>query len=214
MGCGSILGDLFYLADSLLESQRTQLPPQMEYRGGNKGLHAQLYQRYGQGLINEEVFNAFRKLEDRGALRPADLAVHQGKSPLRRSPRKGDSELQNTLRGVHSRLTQLAETRANSNKVLQDLEARLANLDKAAAQKEQKARQAVGENDEDLARRRLSEKTDLLKNHARLDAQAQALREDLIRLDHLRSQLESKAAELEAMCSREEVANFGDDSVI
>ena len=135
------------------------------------------------------------------------MAVHRAKVS-RRATRKVDPEVQNALRGVHSRLTQLAETRANSEKVLKDLETRLASLDEVVAAKKQKARQAIGENNEDIARRHLSEKTDLIENHARLAAQAQALREDLARLAHLRTQLEIKAVELEAVRSREEMANI------
>lgn len=207
MGCGSILGDLFYLADSLLEGPRTQIPPQIDFRGGNEGLYAQLYRMYGQGQINDDIFNALRVLAAEGNLRPADLAVHRTKTS-RRVTYKADSEVQNALRGVHSRLTQLAETRANSEKVLQDLETRIADLDEAVSAREQNARQAVGENNEDIARRHLSEKNDLADNHARLAAQAQALREDLARLDHLRTQLETKAVELDAVRTREEMANI------
>ncbi len=207
MGCGSLLGDLFYLTDLLLENPRVQHPPQIEYRGGNEGLHAQLYRMYGEGLIGGEVFNALRVLSDRGELRPVDLAVHRANA-RRRPTRRADTEVQNALRGVHLRLTQLTETRATSEKVLADLESRLANLDQGVVAKEQKARQAVGENDEDKARRRLTEKADLAGSHARLAAQAQALREDLARLDHLRDQLENKAAELEAVRAREELAGI------
>lgn len=202
------MGDLFYLADSLLEGPNTQIPLQIDFRGGNEGLHAQLYRMYGQGQINEEVFDALRKLDDRGVLRSADLAVHRVKFQSHRSSRKINSELQNSLHGVHSRLRQLAETRDNTKKVLHDLETRLANLEKLMVAKEQKARQAISEDNENMARQSLSEKTDLIKNHSQLDAQAQALRKDLARLDHLRTQLETKAAELEAVHTREEMANI------
>jgi hypothetical protein len=207
MGCGSILGDLFYLADSLLESPRTQFPPQIDYRGGNEGLHAQLYQMYGQGLINDEVFNALRVLAGEGKLRPADLAVHRANA-RRRPPRKADSEVQNALRGLHLRLVQLTAARTSSEKVLADMEARLANLDQGVIAKERNARQAVGENDEDTARRRLTEKIDLAGSHAQLAVQEHALREELARLDHLRTQLETKVAELEAVSAREELAEI------
>ena len=207
MGCGSLLGDLFYMADSLLEKPRVQPLYQIEYRGGNEGLHAQLYRMYGEGVIGEDVFNALRVVADRGELRPADLAVHRANARQRLTLRAG-SEVQNALRGVHMRLTKLIETRTTSEKILADLEARLANLDKGVASKEQNARQAVSENDEDTARRRLTEKADLVASQTRLFAQVQALREDLARLDHLRTQLETIAAELEAVNARSEMVNF------
>ena len=207
MGCGSLLGDLFYMADSLLEKPRVQPLHQIEYRGGNEGLHAQLYRMYGEGVIGEDVFNALRVVADRGELRPADLAVHRANARQRLTLRAG-SEVQNALRGVHMRLTKIIETRTTSEKILADLEARLANLDKGVASKEQNARQAVSENDEDTARRRLTEKADLVASQIRLFAQVQALREDLARLDHLRTQLETIAAELEAVNARSEMVNF------
>ena len=207
MGCGSLLGDLFYMADSLLEKPRVQPLHPIEYRGGNEGLHAQLYRMYGEGVIGEDVFNALRVVADRGELRPADLAVHRVKVSHRPiSPT--DRETQNALIGIQSRLAQLERTRGDSQKVLVDLETRLANLDKGAAIKEQKARLAVGENDEDTARQRLTEKADLASSHSRLAAQAEALREDLARLDHLRTRLETKAAELEAVRAREDLAKI------
>lgn len=207
MGCGSILGDLFYLTDSLLEDPRSQLPPQIDYRGGEQGLQAQLYRMYGEGVISEEVFNVLRLLADKGKLRPADLAVHQvnATQPINR---KTDSEVHNAIRGVRSRLAQLAETRSNSEKVLKELETRLTKLDNEVDTKEQNARQAVGKNNEDTARQRLTEKADLAGSHSRLAAQAEALREDLIRLNHLRIQLETKAAELEAVRAREELSKI------
>ena len=207
MSCGSILGDLFYLTDSLLGGSRNQAPPHVEYRGGSEELHAQLYQMYGQGLINEEAFNALRVLAADGKLRPADLAVHRIKVN-RHASRIVNSELQNVLRGIQSRLTQLRETRAYSEEVLHDLEARIADLDEAVFAREQNARQAVGENDEVVARRYLSEKTDLIKNRAQLASQEKALRDDLVRLDHLRTQLETRAVELGAVRTREELANI------
>ncbi len=205
MGCGSLLGDLFYLADSLLENPHVQHSPQINYQGGEEGLHAQLYWMYGEGVISEEIFIALRLLADGGKLRPADLAVHRA-NVRRRLNRKADSEVQNALRGVRSRLMQLTEIRSNSEKVLKDLETRLAKLDKVVATKEQKARQAVGKNNEDAARQRLTEKVDLAGSYSRLAAQAQALRDDLARLDHLCTQLETKAAELEAVRAREELS--------
>jgi hypothetical protein len=162
---------------------------------------------YGQGLINEEAFNALRVLAADGKLRPADLAVHRIKVN-RHASRIVNSELQNVLRGIQSRLTQLRETRAYSEEVLHDLEARIADLDEAVFAREQNARQAVGENDEVVARRYLSEKTDLIKNRAQLASQEKALRDDLVRLDHLRTQLETRAVELGAVRTREELANI------
>lgn len=206
MGCGSVLGDLFYLADSFIQRESgnawrvasdatftaSRTPPD--------DLRAQLYQMYGEGQISEEVFTALRNLADRGQLRPADIAVHRARAQ-HRSVRDGDPVTANALRGIRSRLTQLAQVRAASEKVLADLEARLADIDQRMDNKEQAARESV-ERDEESARQRLAEKAELSLSRDRLAAQAQALRADLSRLDDLRSQLEAKSVELEALQAR------------
>jgi hypothetical protein len=204
MGCGSPLGDLFCLADTLLyHTYDSPLP--LSGRGidgeNNNPLRAQLYQMYGEGQISEEVFTALRLLADRGQLRPADLAVHRARVQNHSSVGKGDPVTANVLRGIRLRLTQLAQARAASEKVLADLEAQLLDLDQRAADKEQAARELV-ERDEESARQRLTEKAELGRSRERLQAQAQALRADLSRLDDLHAQLEAKSLELEAVQAR------------
>ncbi|MBI3359709.1 MAG: hypothetical protein HY023_01195 [Chloroflexi bacterium] len=213
MGCGSPLGDLFYLADGLL--YRVSSDEWRVSAGATPGarhpshatrhtLRAELYQMYGDGQIDEDVFTALRALADRGQLRPVDLAVHRARA--RRAfvdTGRGDVEITNALRGLHSRLGQLAQARAASEKVLADLEARVAGLDERIVGKEQAARDALATgSDDDVVRRPLTEKTDLAASRDRLAQQAEALRADLARLDDLRAQLEAKAAELEAVQAR------------
>lgn len=197
MGCGSPLGDLFYLADSLLDPHLIPSPEAGEGTGGEVDLRAQLYRMFGEGQINEEVFTALRLLADRGQLRPADLAVHRA-GAQHRSVEHVDPVTANALRGIRSRLTQLAQVRSSSEKVLADLEARLMDIDQRVAGKEQAARKIV-ERDEESARQHLAEKAELGQSRYRLAAQAQTLRADLSRLDDLRAQLEAKSLELETM---------------
>ena len=204
MSCGSPLGDLFYLADALLSRPSdtpSSLHPSPIGRGeGGEGLRAQLYQLYGEGQISEEVFTALRTLAEHSQLRPADLAVHRARS-RGTSSGSGDPVMANALKGVRSRLTQLGQTRASSERVLNDLESRLAGLEDRVAAKDQSARQAVGRDDE-AARQRLAEKMELIESRERLATQAVALKADLSRLDDLCAQLETKAAELEAAQAR------------
>ena len=217
MGCGSPLGDLFYLADSLLYAPPGfTTPPLLQNfatareRGPGVGFHAQLYEMYGEGRITEEVFTALRALADKGQLRPADLAVHRARpasgifDAQHRPAGRDDPAVTNARRGLHSRLAQLARARAASDKVLADLGVRLAGRDERAVGKEQAARDAltVGQ-DETAARQRLAEKAELTRSRDRLAQQADALRADLARLDDLRAQLEAKAAELEAVQARD-----------
>lgn len=200
-GCGSPLGDLFYLADSLLVPQPSFLSPTLgEGQGVRADLRAQLYQMYGEGQISEEVFTALRTLADRGQLRSADLAVHRARAQ-QRPARRDDPVTANVLRGIRSRLAQLEQARTASERVLTDLETRLADIDQRTVAKEQAAREMI-EHDEESARQRLAEKAELSLSRDRLAAQGQALRTDLSRLDDLRTQLEAKSIELEAVQAR------------
>lgn len=223
MGCGSPLGDLFYLADSLLyrvsgEEWRVPRAASFVTRHPSPVTHhsalvTQLYQMYGEGQITEEVFTALRALADTGQLRPADLAVHRARpasgifDARQRPVERGDVEVTNALRGIRSRLAQLSQARAASEKVLADLEARLAGLGERAVGKEQAARDALtfGQ-DETVARQRLTEKAEFARSRDRLAAQAEALRADLARLEDLRTQLEARAAELEVVQARRRLA--------
>ena len=206
MGCGSVLGDLFYLADSLLDREAAngwRVNNEAAYSVRHtppEGLRARLYRMYGDGKLSEEVFTALRTLAERGQLRPADLAVHRARAGQRPAERD-DPSTANALRGVRSRLAQLAQARAASEKVLADLEIRLSDIDQRVAGKEQVAREIIA-SDEGSARQRLAEKVELAGSRDRLAAQARALREDLNRLDDLRAQLEAKAMELEALQAR------------
>ncbi|HLE29154.1 MAG TPA: hypothetical protein VI793_13600 [Anaerolineales bacterium] len=207
MSCGSPLGDLFYLADRLLYPHPDIAAPLPSHtslmaEGPGVGVRAALYRMYGEGQISEEVFTALRTLADRDQLRPADLAVHRARA-RRRPDGHSDVEAMNALRGIRSRLAHLAQARAASEKVLANMEARVAGLGERIVGKEQAARDAVAvESDETAARSRLAEKAEFASSRDRLAAQAQALRADLARLDDLRAQLEAKAAELEAIQAR------------
>jgi chromosome segregation ATPase len=210
MGCGSPLGDLFYLADALIAGSFSgqavlyaSAPTEWAWgvEGNSQGdLRARLYRMYGEGQISEEVFHALRALAERDQLRSADLAVHLARSRHSMSER-GDAVTGNALRGIRSRLDQLGQARAGSEKALADLEIRLAELDERMAGKEQAARQAVAQ-DEDTARARLAEKAELASSRERLATQVQALRADLARLGDLCAQLEAKSAELESVQAR------------
>lgn len=210
MGCGSLLGDLFYLTDALIagsyssQAASYHLAPTAWARGagGNvrEDLTARLYRMHGEGQIGEEVFHALRALAESGQLRPADLAVHLARA-RRGVDEPGDAAIENALRGTRLRLNQLEQARTGSEKALANLETRLAELDEHIAAKDQAARQILAQ-DEDAARIRLAEKAELASSRERLAAQAQALRADLVRLDDLYAQLEAKSAELESVQAR------------
>ncbi len=209
MGCGSPLGDLFYLADTLLyRSQVSALPSASEDSStpsAGQVLRGQLYRMYAEGQIDEEVFAALRALADGGQLRAADLAVHRVNARRRDTDSRGDPQVSNALRGIHSRLTGLNETRRASEKVLADLQSRLTDLDRRIAEKEARARASV-QTDEPSARARLTEKVELAASRERLASQAEQLRADLSRLDDVCAQLEAKQSELEAVQARDRVA--------
>lgn len=200
MGCGSPLGDLFYLADTLLYRSPVPTPPP-----AGIDLRGQLYRMYAEGLIDEEVFAALRALADSGQLRAADLAVHRVNARRRETDSRGDAQVSNAWRGIRARLTGLNETRRASDQVLADLQSRLADLDRRIAEKEARAREIV-QTDEPSARARLTEKVELAASRERLATQAQQLRADLSRLDDVCAQLEAKQSELEAVQARDRLA--------
>ena len=215
LGCGSGLNDLFRLADQLLEDNRarvhTALTAASVSRPARRDLRQQLYDMYGRGELSEAAFAALKSVAGRGALQPADLAVHRARARQRR-PRPQGSETAAALRKVQTRLMQLEEAGEGSSQTLAELEARMAGLMRRATDKEQAAREVVV-TDEDAARRLLREKAELEASRERLAEQAQALRDDLARLGDLRAQLEAKAAELEAVRAREELAAVVDEEV-
>ncbi len=214
LGCGPGLGNLFYLADRLLDDNRARrgyAPGAPASLRSIPDLTRQLYDMYGQGELSDEVFAAFKSLAERGVLRPADLAVHRVKA-RRRGPRLGGGETAAALRQVQVRLAQLEEAREASSRILADLEARMAGLAERATGKEQAARELVA-TEEEAARRLLMEKVDLEESRERLAEQARPLRDDLARLDDLWAQLGAKATELEAVGAREELAAVMNEEV-
>ncbi|HIP96187.1 MAG TPA: hypothetical protein EYH32_03105 [Anaerolineae bacterium] len=215
-GCGPGLGNLFYLADRLLEDNRARRGSALSAAPVAPSLFRpeltqQLYDMYGRGELSEAAFAALKPLAERRALRPADLAVHRLKA-RRRRPRPEGSETAATLRKVQARLMQLEEAREASSQTLADLEAQMARLAERATSKEQAARQLVA-TEEEAARRLLMQKAELETSRQRLAEQARALRDDLARLDDLQAQLEAKAAELEAVGAREELAAVVNEEV-
>ncbi len=215
LGCGSGLNELFHLADRLLEDNRarvqTALTGASVSRPAQRDLRQQLYDMYGRGELSEAAFAALKSVAERGALQPADLAVHRARARHRR-PRPERSETAAALRKVQTRLMQLEEAGEGSSQTLAELEARMAGLMRRATDKVQTAREVVV-TDEDAARRLLREKAELEASRERLAEQARALRDDMSRLGDLRPQLEAKAAELEAVRAREELAAVVDEEV-
>ena len=209
LGCGPGLGDLFHLADRLLEDNRAHrgsaLGAAPVARPARPDLTQHLYDMYGRGELSEVAFTALKPLADRGALRSADLAVHRVKARRRGLLRPGGGETAAALRQVQARLMQLEEAREASSRALAELESRMVELAKRATGKEQAAREQVTR-DEEAARRALTEKVAFEASGERLATQAAALREDLARLEGLRAQLEAKATELEAVGAREGLA--------
>ena len=215
LGCGSGLNDLFRLADQLLEENRARVRTAVTgasvSRPARRDLRQQLYDMYGRGELSEAAFAALKSVADRGALQPADLAVHRARARHRR-PRPEGTETAAALRKVQARLMQLEDAGEDSSQTMADLDARMAGLVERTTDKQQAARKLIA-TDEDAARRLLREKADLEASRERLAEQARALRDDMSRLGDLRAQLEAKAAELEAVRAREELAAVVDEEV-
>jgi len=213
MGCGSMLGDLFYLADHLVQQSRGSAasPWQAPFLAGStqsgEDLLSDLYRMLGEGQISQEVFSSLRDLADRSQLRRVDVAVHQTRG-RRRSLHREDRGIQNALQGIRLRQQNLAEARKESERVISNLRGRIASIDDRMTGKQNTAREAVGEGDDQTARRRLTEKAQLSSLRDRLHQQLHRLTEDLGRLDEVRAELEAREVELEAVRAREGLASL------
>jgi len=162
---------------------------------------------YERGELDEKTFRELKDLAARGRLQPVDLAVLRYERQQRIKTRPRVSEEDVAIRKLRARIARLEEAREESSQVLASLRERIADMEARAQQREEGARQVVA-TDEALARRYLMEKQELVEAQARLEAQAQALEEDLARLDELRGKLEAKVAELEALRSRRELQSL------
>ena len=120
-----------------------------------------------------------------------------------------DTGTQNALQGIRLRRQNLAGAREESERVMSNLRGRISDIDERMAGKENIAREAVGEGNDQAARRRLTEKAQLSSLRERLHKQLQMLTEDLGRLDEVRAELEARAVELEAVRAREGLASLG-----
>ncbi len=206
MGCGPDLLRLFDLADALMRENQVHrreacCPEERPTPRAVPSVREQLGEMYERGELDEPTYQRLREMAARGRLRPVDLAVlrYERRQRKRAQP---PSEEETAIRQLRARIAQLERARAESSEVLATLEAKIAEIEDRAREREEAARRAVAE-DETLARRHLLERQALLESRQRLREQAEALREDLDRLEGLKAQLEAKVAELEALRSRE-----------
>ncbi|NOZ26691.1 MAG: hypothetical protein GXP39_01380 [Chloroflexi bacterium] len=211
MGCGPDVFRLFDLADALVRDNRARRyrtwPATGQPQPPGPSLQEQLYEMYERGELDEETFRELKDLVSRGQLRPVDLAVlrYERRQKARSRPRESEEDV--AIRKLRARIARLEEAREESSQVLTSLQERIADVEARAQQREEAARRAVA-TDEALARRYLMEKQELMETQVRLEAQAQALEEDLAKLDALREKLEAKVAELEALRSRQELQSL------
>lgn len=216
MGCGPDVFRLFDLADTLVRDNRSRryaaYRPVGRPQPSGPSPQEQLYDMYGRGELDEQTFDDLKDLAARGQLRPVDLAVLRYERRQKTRTRPPASEEEVAIRQLRARIAQLEGAREESARVLASLQAKIEDVKARAQKREEAARQAVVSDPstgsgrrETLARRYLTEKQELLKTQARLEEQAQALRDDLARLDELKGELEAKVTELEALRSRQEI---------
>lgn len=208
MGCGPDVFRLFDLADTLVRDNRSRryeaYRPVGRPQPSGPSPQEQLYDMYGRGELDEQIFNDLKDLAARGQLRPVDLAVLRYERRQKVIARPPASEEEVAIRQLRARIAQLEGAREESSRVLASLQEKIEDVKARTRKREEAARQVVA-TDETLARRYLMEKQELVETEARLEEQAQALRDDLVRLDELRGELEAKVMELEALRSRQEI---------
>jgi len=211
MGCGPDVFRLFDLADTLVRDNRSRrygaYPPADQPPPVGPSPREQLYAMYARGEVDKETFRALKELAKRGELRAVDVAVlryEQKRKPKRKSPL---TEEEVAIRQLQGRIAELEEAREESLRVLSSLQEKIEDVQARAQKREEAARRAVS-SDEVLARRYLMEKQELLETQTRLQEQAQALQDDLAKLDDLREKLEAKVTELEALRSRQDIQSL------
>jgi len=212
MGCGPDVFRLFDLADTLVRDNRSRrygtYPPTGLPQPAGPSPREQLYQMYARGEVDKKTFRALKELARRRELREVDLAVlrfEQRRKPKKKSSPASEEEV--AVRQLQSRIAQLEGAQEESSRVLTSLQEKIEDV-RARAQKREEAARQVLPTDEALARRYLTEKQELLETQTRLEEQAQALQEDLAKLDDLRGKLEAKVTELKALHARQELQSL------
>ncbi len=121
-------------------------------------------------------------------------------------PRQRNNDIVRSLNRLYEHRSKLEAARAESEQVLDKLEADVARLRQQADTAAAQAEAAI--NNETTARAYLAARQEALDRAATLEERINALRQDLRRIDDLRDELATREAELKALEANEQLAEL------
>jgi len=168
---------------------------------------------YARGDIDANAYRRLLALARTGQLSRSDLAlIRSGTAPADRqavstAARQRDPEIVNDLNRLNRHRSKLIAAQKESAQVLEKLEADVRKLHQQAAVAAQKAKQVVV-TDEATARAYLAAQQEAIEKADKLEERVSSLRQDLRRIETLRDELATREAELNALESREHLADL------
>jgi chromosome segregation ATPase len=207
------------LLDEALEERRRQ----REYYGRPENPRADLEQEvkllYARGELDAETYRRLLEMAQNGQLDWENLASFQGSARgqanqrRRRDPdkiaRARSPEIVRKLNQLYTHRSRLDAAQAETERVLKTLARDVARLEEQAETSGNKAQQALP--DVAQARQHLEVKQDALSRAEALQERMAALRQNLDRIEKLRSELATREAELRALESGEQLSSLEAD---
>ena len=168
---------------------------------------------YARGDIAASTYYRLLEMAQNGQLSWDDLArVRSGEAvttpatAVTPPPRQRNNDIVRSLNRLYEHRSKLEAARAESEQVLDKLEADVARLRQQADTAAAQAEAAIG--NDTAARAYLATRQEALDRAATLEERINALRQDLRRIDDLRDELATREAELKALEANEQLAEL------
>ncbi|MCL7453081.1 MAG: hypothetical protein M8467_08525 [Anaerolineae bacterium] len=200
------------LLDEVLDEQRRQRRYDERPRDPRDEIEQEVKMIYARGEIDASTYHRLLEMAQSGQLDWDDLARVRrergaGKRREAQAPRrKRDAEIVRSLNRLYGHRSQLENAQAETEEVLERLEADLRRLQEQASEAEEKAQLALP--DEERARAYLATKQEAVDRANTLEGRIASLRQNLRRIEGLRDELASREAELKALEAGEQLAEL------
>lgn len=204
---GSIIGEV------VRESRHDHRDHRSEYEAPKPSITQEVKLMYARGDIDSATYHRLLEMARSGELNWDDLAeIRRGATVAAPAPAKAatserDTEIVRALNRLYQHRTRLEASQRETERVLEKLEADAARLRQQAETAAEKAK-AVADTDEASARAYLEVRQEALDRVSALEERITALRQDLARIEDLRSELATREAELKALEAREQLAEL------
>ncbi len=155
----------------------------------------------------EMAQNSQLSWDDLARMRSGEAVTTSAKSTaVTPPPHQRNNDIVRSLNRLYEHRSKLEAARAESEQVLDKLEADVSRLRQQADTAAAKAEAAIG--DDTAARAYLTTRQEALDRAATLEERSNALRQDLRRIDDLRDELATREAELKALEANEQLAEL------